>query len=86
MDFSALNPRSTNSLNIAARNNNVDEVKRLLTNGGNWANCDNRGWCAIHEAAANDCWQTLSVLLKYQTDRHLIETFEGQTALYLACR
>lgn len=85
MDFSSLNPATSNSLNIAARNNNVKTVKRLLKKIN--VNCtDNRGWTCLHEAAANDSFQCLKLILENEDVRPLVETHEGHTALYLACR
>lgn len=85
MDFSAFNPSSSNALNLAARQNNVEMVKKLLKKSN--PNCvDNRGWTALHESAANDCTETAAILLAHPECRKLAETFEGHTALYLACR
>ncbi|XP_047517060.1 ankyrin-1-like isoform X1 [Pieris napi] len=85
MDFSSLNPITSNSLNIAARNNDVQGVKRLLKKIN--PNCiDNRGWTCLHEAAANDSYESLLLILKHPDTRPLVETHEGHTALYLACR
>lgn len=85
MDFSAFNPLTSNSLNIAARNNNVLYLRRLLLK--NNPNCvDNRGWTCLHEAAANDSYESLQLILNNPNCRPLAETFEGHTALYLACR
>lgn len=85
MDFSALNPRCSNSLNIAARNNDVKNLLRLLESGRNQNCTDNRGWTALHEAAANNSIDTLRILLKHPSTLLRVQTFEGQTALFLAC-
>lgn len=85
MDFSAFNPLSSNSLNLAARSNDVASVERLLKKSN--PNCvDNRGWTCLHEAAFNDCLECLHLILKHPDCRPLSETYEGHTALYLACR
>lgn len=85
MDFSAYNPLTTNSLNLAARNNDVEAVKRLLKTTN--PNCvDNRGWTCLHEAAACDSYESLLLILKHRECRPLSETYEGHTALYLACQ
>ncbi|XP_038212816.1 ankyrin repeat and SOCS box protein 3-like [Zerene cesonia] len=85
MDFSSCNPASTNSLNIAARKNDVQTVQRLLRKIN--PNCvDNRGWTCLHEAAANDSYESLELILNHPDTRPLAETHEGHTALYLACR
>ncbi|XP_052742194.1 poly [ADP-ribose] polymerase tankyrase-2 [Bicyclus anynana] len=85
MDFSSLNPLSSNSLNLAARNNDVQMVKKLLKKKN--PNCvDNRGWTCLHEAAAKDSYESLLLILKHEDIRPLAETHEGHTALYLACR
>lgn len=86
MDFSALNPRTTNSLNLAARNNDLENLCTLLKGGRNQNCTDNRGWTALHEAAANDSIEVLKFLLKQPGTIPTSETFEGQTALFLACR
>ncbi|XP_061717933.1 ankyrin-1-like [Cydia pomonella] len=85
MDFSSLNPNTSNPLNIAARNNDFQNVHRLLKKVN--PNCvDNRGWTCLHEAAANDSYQSLVLILEHPDCRPLAETHEGHTALYLACR
>ncbi|XP_047997766.1 ankyrin-1-like isoform X1 [Leguminivora glycinivorella] len=85
MDFSSLNPNTSNPLNIAARKNDFQNVHRLLKKVN--PNCvDNRGWTCLHEAAANDSYQSLVLILKHPDCRPLAETHEGHTALYLACR
>lgn len=85
MDFSSLNPITSNALNLAARLNNVEVVKRLLKKMN--PNCiDNRGWTSVHEAAANDSYESLLLILEHADCRPLAETHEGHTALYLACR
>ncbi|XP_041981279.1 ankyrin-1-like [Aricia agestis] len=85
MDFSSLNPYTSNALNFAARNNDAKDVERLLKKIN--PNCiDNRGWTCLHEAAANDSYESLLLILKHRGTRPLAETHEGHTALYLACR
>lgn len=85
MDFSSLNPLSSNSLNLAARNNDVKNVRQLLKKIN--PNCvDNRGWTCLHEAANSDSYECLELIIKHPDCRPLSETHEGHTALYLACR
>ncbi|GBP48730.1 Ankyrin repeat and SOCS box protein 3 [Eumeta japonica] len=84
MDFSAFNPLSSNSLSLAARINDVAKVKRLLKKQ-NPDLTDNRGWTCLHEAAANDSYESLELIIKHPNIRVTDETFEGHTALYLAC-
>ncbi|XP_012547580.2 ankyrin repeat and SOCS box protein 3 isoform X1 [Bombyx mori] len=85
MDFSSHNPETSNPLNLAARNNDALLVQQLLKKiNPNIA--DNRGWTCLHEAAFHDCYESLQVILKNPECRPLIETHEGHTALYLACR
>lgn len=84
MDFSSHNPNTSNALNLAARNNDVESVKRLLKKMN--PNCvDNRGWTCLHEAANSDSYECLVEILKHRDCRPLLETFEGYTSLYLAC-
>ncbi|KAJ2951459.1 hypothetical protein O0L34_g13611 [Tuta absoluta] len=85
VDFSSLNPITSNALNFAARSNNVPVVQRLLKKL-NPSCIDNRGWTCLHEAAANDSYESLMLILKHKDCRPLAETHEGHTALYLACR
>ncbi|XP_072931434.1 uncharacterized protein [Epargyreus clarus] len=85
MDFSSLNPVTSNALNLSARHNNVRAVTRLLTKMN--PNCiDNRGWTCLHEAAANDSFESMMLILQHPDCRPLAESHEGHTALYLACR
>lgn len=86
MDFSALNPLSTNAVSLAAGKNDIVTLRHLLDSGKN-PNCnDNRGWTSLHVSAANDAFEAVQVLLDFPTTIALAETFEGHTALYLACR
>lgn len=85
MDFSSRNPATSNALNLAARNNDVANVERLLQKIN--PNCvDNRGWTCLHEAAYNDSYECVLLILKSRRCRPLAETHEGHTALYLACK
>lgn len=85
MDFSSRNPATSNALNLAARNNDVNNVGRLLLKIN--PNCvDNRGWTCLHEAAYNDNYECVLLILKSSRCRPLAETHEGHTALYLACK
>lgn len=85
MDFSSHNPNTSNSLNLAARRNDVQAVRKLLKKIN--PNCiDNRGWTCLHEAADSDSYESLLVILNDPKCRPLAETHEGHTALYLACR
>lgn len=84
MDFSAHNPRSLNALSLAARTNDVANLRRLLRKV-NPNNVDNRGWTCLHEAAYNDSFECLKIILKHRTCRPLVESHEGHTALYVAC-
>lgn len=84
MDFSSLNPMTSNALNLAARANDVQTVKRLLKKIN--PNCiDNRGWTCLHEAAAADSYESLLLILKHRDCRPLAEDHEGCTALQVAC-
>lgn len=85
MDFSSHNPTTSNSLNLAARNNDVENVRRLLKKIN--PNCvDNRGWTCLHEAAHSDSYECLELILKHPDCRPLVQTHGGHTALYVACR
>ncbi|KAH9630530.1 hypothetical protein HF086_018446 [Spodoptera exigua] len=85
MDFSSRNPATSNALNLAARNNDVANVERLLQKIN--PNCvDNRGWTCLHEAAYNDNYDCVLLILKNPRCRPFAETHEGHTALYLACK
>ncbi|XP_022835674.1 ankyrin repeat and SOCS box protein 3-like isoform X1 [Spodoptera litura] len=85
MDFSSLNPATSNALNLAARINDVKNVERLLQKIN--PNCvDNRGWTCLHEAAYHDSYDSLLLILKNPRCRRSAETHEGHTALYLACK
>lgn len=85
MDFSAQNPATSNALSLAARQNDVNNVARLLQSLN--PNCvDNRGWTSLHEAAYFDSYDSMLLLLKAPRIRPRAETHEGHTALYLACK
>ncbi|CAG4945878.1 unnamed protein product [Parnassius apollo] len=83
MDFSSLNPMTSNALNLAARANDILAVKRLLNKLN--PNCiDNRGWTCLHEAAAEDSYESLLLILDHSDCRQLAEDHEGCTALQVA--
>lgn len=84
MDFSSHNPRSSNALSLAARANDVPNLRRLLKKIN--PNCvDNRGWTCLHEAAFHDSFECLQMILQRRNCRPLVESHEGHTALYVAC-
>lgn len=85
MDFSSQNPRSTNALNLCSRFNDIETLELLLKKIN--PNCvDNRGWTCLHEAAYNDNYECLLLILKDPRCRPMAETHEGHTPLYLACK
>ncbi|XP_014663037.1 PREDICTED: ankyrin-2-like [Priapulus caudatus] len=70
----------------AARTGNLPELKRLIKMKRPVDVQDNRGWRAIHEAAAANHGECLAELLKHpDTDMHW-QSFERLTPLHVACK
>ncbi|KAJ2951460.1 hypothetical protein O0L34_g13612 [Tuta absoluta] len=84
VDFRSFNQIISNALNFAAKSNNVPALKRLLKKV-NPKCIYNRGWTCLHEAAANNSYESLMLILKHKECRSLSETDEGHTVLNVAC-
>lgn len=86
MDFSEVYSDTVTSVALAARTGNLDLLSRLLDEGRPAHSSDNRGWHPLHEAAASGHPDCLSLLAQQDLVNLNWRTFEGETALFLACR
>ncbi|KAL1023316.1 hypothetical protein UPYG_G00039100 [Umbra pygmaea] len=92
MDFTECYSDTVCSLAVAARESNVRLVRSLIRRGCNVDSRDNRGWNALHEAAAAGKAVCVRDLLKAAGSSHRCRayarsvTHEGESALYLAAR
>ncbi|XP_042178877.1 ankyrin repeat and SOCS box protein 3 isoform X4 [Oncorhynchus tshawytscha] len=91
MDFTECYSDTVSSLAVAARESNVRRVSLLIQRGCSVDSRDNRGWNALHEAAAAGTIVCVNQLLKAAEGassgcRAYVGslTHEGESALYLA--
>jgi len=88
--FDGVRGDTVGSLSLLASQGELDQVQEALANDGGrerWRAADNKGWTALHHAAAGghaDCVKALGEA----GERALIDlrTWEGETALVLACK
>lgn len=85
MQFNEPNPLAASRLGIAAHIGDENSLLMLLKKGSRIDVGDNRGWNAIHEAAAANHIGCLKLLLKKGRKYVNQKTMEGETALTLAC-
>ncbi|XP_034149480.1 ankyrin repeat and SOCS box protein 3 isoform X2 [Esox lucius] len=92
MDFTECYGDTVSSLAVAARDRNVRLLRSLIRRGCDVDSRDNRGWNALHEAAAAGHAVCARDLLKAAGSSQgcrayvLSLTHEGESALYLAAR
>jgi len=88
--FDGVRGETVGSLSLLASQGELDKLQEALANDGGrerWRAADNKGWTALHHAAAEghaDCVKALGEA----GERALIDlrTWEGETALVLACK
>ncbi|XP_064485814.1 ankyrin repeat and SOCS box protein 3-like [Ornithodoros turicata] len=87
MDFTEGWDDTCSTVGLAARSGNLTELRRLISEGRPVDVQDNRGWRPLHEAAAkgNDVGVVKELLKHESTDVDWV-TYEGETALLLACK
>jgi len=91
MDFSYIRPETVSGASQAARTGDLSGLKALVESceaSGDtaWLSVDNRGWGPLHWAA----YSGHSSLVDYLCSLHYVDlnsvTWEGETALFLACK
>lgn len=70
----------------AAREGDVRSLERLLAEGRPTDVRDNRGWEPLHEAAWSNHTECLNILLEKANVNVNVQSFAGETALYLAAK
>jgi len=90
MDFTYIRPETINSASVAARAGDTDTLAKIVEGSDDgdigWKSVDNRGWGPLHHAAymgQADCVKLLGQLECTDLDTR---TWEGETALFLACK
>ncbi|XP_049857786.1 ankyrin-1-like isoform X1 [Schistocerca gregaria] len=84
IQLDAPDPLRTPLLSVAARTGNINAVSKLLKDGRRADNVDNRGWTALHEAAAAGHVECAVLLLSHDGDIKDLRTYEGETPLFLS--
>lgn len=86
MDFTEAYDDRCSSVGHAAKTGDEELLARLIGSGSNVDIRDNRGWTPLHEAAAHNHIGCVQQLLQcIDKDDVNCRTFEGETALWLAC-
>ncbi|XP_036190480.1 ankyrin repeat and SOCS box protein 3 isoform X7 [Myotis myotis] len=88
MDFSEAYSDTCSTVGLAAREGNVQVLRKLLKKGRSVDVADNRGWMPIHEAAYHNSIECLRMLINADSSEDYIrrKTFEGFSALHFAAR
>jgi len=88
--FDGLRGETLGSLSVSAREGDLDQLQELLNSDGGrerWRAADNKGWTALHHAAAGGHVECVKALGE-AGERALVDlrTWEGETALVLSCK
>lgn len=87
MDFTEAWSDTCSTVGVAAKTGNLTQLQHLIGIGRPVDVHDNRGWRPLHEAAASgSSLEVLGVLLKHSETDVNWQTYEGETALLLACK
>ncbi|XP_029848458.3 ankyrin repeat and SOCS box protein 3 [Ixodes scapularis] len=87
MNFTEAWSDTCSTVGVAARTGNLTQLLHLIESGRPVDVHDNRGWRPLHEAAASGSnLEVLDVLLKHSETDVNWQTYEGETALLLACK
>ncbi|NWH57008.1 ASB3 protein, partial [Geococcyx californianus] len=88
MDFTEAYSDRCSVMGLAVREGNVKMLRKLIKQGYSIDVADNRGWMPIHEAAAHNFSECLSVLVHAASSDDYInsKTFDGMCALHLSAR
>ncbi|NXF04265.1 ASB3 protein, partial [Smithornis capensis] len=88
MDFTEAYSDRCSAVGLAAREGNVEILRKLIKQGYSVDVPDNRGWVPIHEAAAHNSSECLRLLINAApSDGYIhLRTFEGLCALHLSAR
>ncbi|KFP70703.1 PREDICTED: ankyrin repeat and SOCS box protein 3-like [Acanthisitta chloris] len=88
MDFTEAYSDRCSAVGLAAREGNVEILRKLINQGYSIDVPDNRRWVPIHEAAAHNSSECLKLLIDAAPSDDYIHsrTFEGLCALHLSAR
>lgn len=87
MDFTEVWSNTRSTVSVAVVSSDVVALKEMIDSGKPVDVQDNRGWRPLHEAVAAGCSvEVLDLLLNHADTDVNWRTFEGETALLLACK
>ncbi|KAK8788628.1 hypothetical protein V5799_021588 [Amblyomma americanum] len=87
MDFTEVWNNTRSNVSVAVVSSDVAALREMIDSGNPVDVQDNRGWRPLHEAAAAGCSvEVLDLLLNHADTDVDWRTFEGETALLLACK
>lgn len=101
MDFGYIRPETVSNASLAARNGDFEALKRIVEKNkdnddndaeaaerinSDWKNVDNRGWGPLHHAAYMGNSRCVELLGNCESLDLNMPTWEGETALFLACK
>ncbi|KAL1416582.1 hypothetical protein MTO96_027802 [Rhipicephalus appendiculatus] len=87
MDFTEVWNNTRSTVSVAVVSSDVVALKEMIDSGKPVDVQDNRGWRPLHDAVAAGCSvEVLDLLLTHADTDVNWRTFEGETALLLACK
>lgn len=87
MDFTEVWNNTRSTVSVAVMSSDVVALKEMIDSGKPVDVQDNRGWRPLHDAVAAGCSvEVLDLLLTHADTDVNWRTFEGETALLLACK
>ena len=91
MDFSSVRPDTISRASLAARAGDLQSLREVVEAAGpeddrSWLQVDNRGWTPLHHAAYHGHTELVRFLGQLEVVNIDGQTWEGETALLLACK
>ena len=91
MDFSSVRPDTISRASLAARAGDLQSLREVVEAAGpeddrSWLQVDNRGWTPLHHAAYHGHTELVRFLGQLEVVNIDAQTWEGETALLLACK
>ena len=91
MDFSSVRPDTISRASLAARAGDLQSLREVVEaaepeDERSWLQVDNRGWTPLHHAAYHGHTELVRFLGQLEVVNIDAQTWEGETALLLACK